>query len=108
MNNPVDGVDATRSSESSDEAADGKRLRPTPLYCLMCGGVHHRVVFTELGIDILRCKSCAHVLSSFRADPHYSGFWGSEVAPGVHHYWSKARARMHRDFFKRFIEGRSG
>jgi 2-polyprenyl-3-methyl-5-hydroxy-6-metoxy-1,4-benzoquinol methylase len=70
--------------------------------------VQHRVVFTEFGIDILRCKSCGHVFSSFRADPHYAGFWGDDVAPGEHHYWSKARARMHRDFFERFIEGRAG
>ena len=108
MNNPVDGVDATRSRESSDEAPMVTGCEPSPLYCLMCGGVQHRVVFTELDIDILRCNSCGHVFSSFRADPHYSGFWGSEVAPGVHHYWSKARARMHRDFFERFIKGRSG
>ena len=41
-------------------------------------------------------------------DPHYSGFWGSEVAASEHLYWSKARARMHGDFFKRFVAGRSG
>jgi 2-polyprenyl-3-methyl-5-hydroxy-6-metoxy-1,4-benzoquinol methylase len=108
MINPTHGVEATRASERFGETTNGNRVRLAPLACLMCGGGQHRVVFTELGIDILRCKSCAHVFSSFRADPHYSGFWGGEVAPGVHHYWSKARARMHRDFFKRFIEGRAG
>ncbi len=108
MNSPVHGVDSTRLPGSSGGTGDGAGVRPAPLQCLMCGGGQHRVVFTELGIDILRCESCGHVFSSFRADPHYSGFWGSEVAAGEHHYWSKARARMHRDFFKRFVEGRSG
>jgi 2-polyprenyl-3-methyl-5-hydroxy-6-metoxy-1,4-benzoquinol methylase len=74
----------------------------------MCNGVQHATIFTEGGIDILRCKRCGHVFSSFPADPHYSGFWGDDVAPGAHHYWSKARARMHRAFFRRFVAGRSG
>lgn len=78
------------------------------LHCLICNGVQHATVFTERGIDILRCKRCGHVFSSFPADPHYSGFWGDDVAPGAHHYWSKARARMHRAFFHRFVAGRSG
>jgi SAM-dependent methyltransferase len=99
------------SADSTDHPrTDGDRAAPppAPLRCLMCKGTDHRVVFTEHGIDILRCDSCGHVFSSFRADPHYTGFWGAEVEPGAHHYWSKARARMHRDFFRRFIEGRCG
>jgi 2-polyprenyl-3-methyl-5-hydroxy-6-metoxy-1,4-benzoquinol methylase len=74
----------------------------------MCSGARYQVVFTELGTDILRCTNCGHVFSSFRPDPHYSEYWGEEVAAGDHYYWSKARARMHRDFFERFIVGRSG
>jgi len=105
----TDSVEATRSAGSSREPRDGANLRvAAPLHCLMCGGGRHHVVFMERGIDILRCKTCRHVFSSFCADPHYSGYWGNEVAAGEHHYWSKARARMHRDFFKRFIAGRSG
>lgn len=107
MRSPVDSVDPTRSPGSSREAGDGANLQPAPLHCLLCSGVQHRTVFTEFGIDILRCN-CGHVFSSFRADPHYSGFWGNEVASGEHFYWSKARARMHRGFFKRFVAGRSG
>jgi 2-polyprenyl-3-methyl-5-hydroxy-6-metoxy-1,4-benzoquinol methylase len=91
-----------------NHAVKGVEVRSEALQCLMCGGGRHGVVFTELGIDILRCQDCGHVFSSYRADPHYTGFWGSEVAPAEHHYWSKARARMHGDFFKHFIEGRSG
>lgn len=108
MRGPAESVDLSRSSRGAGGAVDGAELPPAELHCLMCSGVQHRTVFTEAGIDILRCETCGHVFSSFRADPHYSGFWGDEVAAGEHHYWSKARARMHRDFFERFIAGRSG
>ena len=79
-----------------------------PLACLMCGGVQHRRVFNELGIDICRCRSCGHVFSSYPANPHHDGFWGEEVEEGDHVYWSRARSPMYEDFFKRFIAGRSG
>jgi 2-polyprenyl-3-methyl-5-hydroxy-6-metoxy-1,4-benzoquinol methylase len=105
---PADSISSTRLSGRHGDADDGASPGLAPSRCLMCGSEQHRVVFTELEIDILQCQSCRHVFSSFRADPHYSGYWGSEVAAGEHHYWSIARARMHHDFFKRFIEGRSG
>ena len=79
-----------------------------PPRCLLCGGLRQRPIFNESGIDILRCSDCHHVFSSFAANPHYDGFWGEEVAEGDHLYWSKARARMHQDFFSRFLVGRSG
>ena len=90
------------------ETVDGASLQQAPLQCLLCNGLQHRAIITERGIDILRCENCGHVFSSFRGDPHYTGYWGNEVAAGQHFYWSKARAKMHRDFFKRFIEGKSG
>ena len=102
MPGPVDSSDLT-SIPPREAGPQG-----SPVQCLLCGGARHRSVFAELDIDILRCDSCGHVFSSFRGDPHYSGFWGSEVAPGEHLYWSKARARMYRAFFGRFIAGRSG
>jgi 2-polyprenyl-3-methyl-5-hydroxy-6-metoxy-1,4-benzoquinol methylase len=80
----------------------------TLLKCLLCGELQHHPIFNEFGIDILRCCKCRHIFSSFAADPHYDKFWGEEVAGGEHFYWSKARGRMHHDFFKRFVFGRSG
>jgi SAM-dependent methyltransferase len=74
----------------------------------LCGGQQHRPIFTEFGIDILRCQNCGHVFSSSPAEPHYTEFWGTEVPDAEHFYWSKARARMHSDFFKEFLMGRSG
>jgi SAM-dependent methyltransferase len=76
--------------------------------CLLCGALQHRPLFNEHGIDILQCCGCHHVFSSFEANPHYDGFWGEEVGEGDHFYWSKARNRMHQDFFKRFLVGHSG
>jgi SAM-dependent methyltransferase len=79
-----------------------------PLQCLLCGGLQHHPVFNEDGVDILRCRGCHHVFSSFAANPHYDGYWGEEIAEGDHFYWNQARSRMHQDFFRRFIVGRSG
>jgi 2-polyprenyl-3-methyl-5-hydroxy-6-metoxy-1,4-benzoquinol methylase len=76
--------------------------------CLICGGVQHEPIFNEFGVDILRCRHCRHVFSSFAADPYYDGFWGREVTQESHVYWSAARSRMHRDFLQRFVAGRSG
>lgn len=84
------------------------RAQPQALHCLICDGARHEAIFTELGTDILRCKTCGHVFSSFRPDPHYSGYWGENVEVSENYYWSRARARMHRDFSERFIAGRSG
>lgn len=76
--------------------------------CLICDGQRHRPVFSEFGVEILRCGSCGHVFSSFAGDAHYDGFWGENVPDSDHFYWSQARTRMHQDFFKRFLAGRSG
>jgi len=84
--------------------ADGRET----LECLICGGQKHSQIFSEFGIDILRCQECHHVFSSFAAELHYDGFWGQEVAEEDHFYWDKARRRMHQDFFRQFIAGRSG
>ena len=79
-----------------------------PPQCLLCGGLRHRTVFNEFGIDIVRCQECHHVFSSIAANPHYDGFWGDEVADGDHFYWNRGRARMHGDFLRKFAAGRSG
>jgi 2-polyprenyl-3-methyl-5-hydroxy-6-metoxy-1,4-benzoquinol methylase len=82
--------------------------RPAPLRCLLCAGLQHRTVFTEVGIDILRCENCGHIFSSYRGDPHYTEYLGDDVPADEHFYWSKARAKMHHDFFDRFVKGKSG
>lgn len=76
--------------------------------CLLCGGTRCRPVVSDAGSSILRCRDCRHVFSSYPGDPHYGGFWGDEVEPGAHLYWSRARGRMHEGFVDRFVRGRSG
>ena len=103
-------VFAIRESRRATEANVGEATNrgAAPFKCLLCGGLQHDSIFNEFGIDILRCRHCRHVFSSFAADPHYDGYWGKEVTEDDHFYWSKARARMHQDFFRRFVAGRSG
>jgi len=96
----------TRRQEQEVEGAKDQRV--PRLSCLLCGGLRYYPIFNEFGIDIMRCRRCHHVFSSFPANPHYDGFWGDEVADGDQFYWSKARARMHQDFAERFLAGRSG
>src|SRR5262245_39255334 len=108
MHTPADSTGLAQSPDSSGRGVGGLGAHTGPLQCLLCNGVRYRPVFREHGIDILRCDSCGHVFSSFRADPHYTGFWGTEVAPGKHFYWSKARTRTHSAFFRRFVVQRSG
>jgi SAM-dependent methyltransferase len=108
MSTPVDSTGLGQRPNRSDGGGDAAGAHSEPLHCLLCDGVQHRPILRELGIDILRCENCGHVFSSFRADPHYAGFWGTEVPPGEHFYWSKARARMHSAFFRRFVARRSG
>jgi SAM-dependent methyltransferase len=76
--------------------------------CLLCGSSRSRALFSDGGVDILRCGACGHVFSGYPGDPHFDGFWGDDVEPGAHLYWSRARARMHDGFVRRFLRGRSG
>jgi SAM-dependent methyltransferase len=76
--------------------------------CLLCGAGSHKTVFTEDGVDILRCRSCGHVFSSYPGEPHFDGFWGEDVGDDDHFYWRTARNPMYDDFMRMFLDGRSG
>ena len=99
-----------RLIQPSQPSGETKRIdaaSPTRV-CLICGSARHRTAFNEFGIEILRCQDCGHVFSSYSAEPHYDGFWGDDVPDVEHFYWKNARVRMHRDFSRRFLTGRSG
>lgn len=98
---------ARADSPMQEQHGAGNRCA-ADIRCLLCGSVHHRPIFRESGGDIVRCAECGHIFSSFPADPHYDGFWGDDVQESDPFYWNGARARMHRDFFNRFLSGRSG
>jgi len=82
---------------------------PTP-ECLLCRSTEHSVVFVELGIDVLRCRACGHVFSTFEGEEHYDGYFGhGRIQAGPRHaYWNEAHERMYADFARRFLAGRSG
>ena len=98
------------SCEASRPSTTRSQRRVTVRPCLLCGGRHSRPVFEEFGIDIVRCRACRHVYSSYAGDPHYDGFWGEAVREDgcESRYWERARAGMYQDFLNRFVAGRSG
>jgi len=99
----VCGVDLRGSSPGTGLSA------PTRVsHCLLCKGTEHRVVFKEFDVDILQCKTCRHIFSSFHGDPYYAGFWGDEVQDDGQNYWKLARQPMYRDFIEKYLAGRAG
>ena len=77
--------------------------------CLICGEKSFSVVFTEFDVDILRCRSCGHVCSSFEGETHYDGYFGYEsITDGAHHWWDVAHRKMYDHFGANFLEGKSG
>lgn len=76
--------------------------------CVICGHSDSTIVFDEFGVDVLRCRRCGHVFSSYEADEHYDGYFGDRVTSGDHFWWNEAHARMHADFCDQFLVGRAG
>ncbi len=76
--------------------------------CAICGSGVHRPIACESGVEILQCRECRHVFSSFRADPHFDGFWGDVVEESDHSYWRRARRPMFEEFIDRFVAGDCG
>jgi 2-polyprenyl-3-methyl-5-hydroxy-6-metoxy-1,4-benzoquinol methylase len=71
--------------------------------------MEHRVVFQELGIDILRCTNCGHVFSSYNASQNYDGYFGAEhVESEDQFWWNEAHEQMYEDFCQRFVAGKRG
>ena len=103
-----DYADRPESSTPLMGGALGENGQVPSLRCLLCGGLRHCVVFSEGEIDIVRCRECQHVFSSYAGNPHYDGYWGEEVADEDHLYWRDARQGMYQDFIKKFLAGRSG
>ncbi|MGQ0720850.1 MAG: class I SAM-dependent methyltransferase [Candidatus Eiseniibacteriota bacterium] len=74
--------------------------------CLLCGGEAHDVVFREFGVDVLRCRRCAHVFSAHDGASDYEGYWGDRVVDAGEFYWDRAHGAIWQDFFARFVAGR--
>lgn len=76
--------------------------------CVICGNKSNRVVFVEFGIDVLKCKNCGHVFSSYDAAQDYDGYFGKKISETDHFWWKEAHIKMYDDFCKRFIANKSG
>ncbi len=76
--------------------------------CPVCKGRDAGTVFREHGVDVLRCRTCAHVYSSFEAPQYYEGYWDDKLNCDDQHWWDEAHRPMYDDFCRRFIRGRSG
>jgi SAM-dependent methyltransferase len=77
--------------------------------CTVCKSEQNRPVFNENGIDVLRCRSCGHVFSSFDADQYYDQFWGtSSIENEDQPWWNDAHREMYGGFSKVFLEQRNG
>jgi 2-polyprenyl-3-methyl-5-hydroxy-6-metoxy-1,4-benzoquinol methylase len=79
-----------------------------PKKCIVCGNSQNKPVFTEFGVDILRCPECGHVFSSYEADQHYDGYFGETVGPEAQFMLDEAHGAIYGDFCRKFIEGKSG
>lgn len=76
--------------------------------CIICQQSNTKTVFTEFGIDILKCKNCGHIFSSYQADQDYGDYYGDEIEPSDHFWWNKAHEKMYNDFCNKFIANKSG
>ncbi len=77
--------------------------------CVVCRSLENKVVFQELGIDVLRCAKCGHVFSSYEVDQNYDHYFGDQpIEPEGQFWWDEAHQEMYDDFCQRFIAGRSG
>jgi 2-polyprenyl-3-methyl-5-hydroxy-6-metoxy-1,4-benzoquinol methylase len=88
----------------ADASAPGARPAAP---CPICGEGEARRAFREQGVDLLRCRACGHVRSTWAADPDYAGYWGEGTSAeatldATAHYWNEARLPVYREFLRRF------
>jgi 2-polyprenyl-3-methyl-5-hydroxy-6-metoxy-1,4-benzoquinol methylase len=77
--------------------------------CIVCKSRENKVVFREREVDMLRCKKCSHVFSSWETDQNYEAFWGeSSIESEDQFWWDEAHAGMYGDFCRSFIDGKRG
>jgi 2-polyprenyl-3-methyl-5-hydroxy-6-metoxy-1,4-benzoquinol methylase len=76
--------------------------------CIICGQSDYKTVFKEFDIDILKCKNCGHIFSSYKTDQDYSGYFEKEIEEKDHFWWNKAHKKMYDDFHRRFIKNKKG
>ena len=76
--------------------------------CIICDKSINKIVFTEFGINILKCKNCGHVFSSYKQNQDYDNYFKEEVISKDQFWWNEAHKKMYNDFCKKFIENKRG
>lgn len=76
--------------------------------CVICGCQSGKIIFKEFGINVLGCRKCGHVFSSFPGKQDYDGYFGEEIEKDDHFWWSNAHEKMYGDFCKKFIKNKEG
>jgi 2-polyprenyl-3-methyl-5-hydroxy-6-metoxy-1,4-benzoquinol methylase len=67
------------------------------------------MVFNEFGVDILKCRNCGHVFSTYECNQFYDGYFDQQnLETEDQFYWNVAHNEMYNDFCKRFILNRNG
>jgi 2-polyprenyl-3-methyl-5-hydroxy-6-metoxy-1,4-benzoquinol methylase len=78
------------------------------IVCTVCRSrTAGKVVFTEFGIDVIRCPECRHVMSSYQADQNYDEYFDQ---PGrlETFWWDRAHRQMYEDFCRYLLPARTG
>jgi 2-polyprenyl-3-methyl-5-hydroxy-6-metoxy-1,4-benzoquinol methylase len=66
-----------------------------------------KVVFTETGIDIVRCLECGHIMSTHRGSQDYDEYF-DEPGRLETFWWDQAHRSMYADFCRRILPSKPG
>jgi len=78
------------------------------MLCTVCrANTIRKVVFSEYGIDVLRCRECGHIMSSYEAGQNYEEYFDQ---PGrlETFWWDQAHRSMYADFRRRLLPAGTG
>lgn len=80
-----------------------------PSECIIFGDSNGEVVFKEFEVDVLRCRRCDHMYSSYTTDQNYDEYFDGveQLNDGVH-WWDQAHRAMYDDFCSRYVANRRG
>ncbi|MCX7927547.1 MAG: class I SAM-dependent methyltransferase [Candidatus Omnitrophica bacterium] len=79
--------------------------------CIFCNSSEFKVVFREIKADIVRCKKCGHIFSTWNQPQDYDAYFGNtveDINQETIFWFSDAHRLMYNQFCQRFIKKSSG
>lgn len=76
--------------------------------CIICGQSYYKTVFKEFDVDVLKCRNCGHIFSSYEQKQNYGEYFEKEIEEKDHFWWDQAHRRMYNDFCGMFIKNKKG